>query len=83
MMAHESNTPSAESSIAPRILRTAAKGGCLLSAIGFIIGFVGPIIFAPDSPQGPMLGIFFTGPGGFVLGLLIGAITGFVRSRKR
>lgn len=30
-----------------------------------------------------MLGIFFTGPGGFVLGLLIGAIIGFVRSRQK
>jgi hypothetical protein len=66
----------------PSIGRSSIKGGCLLGGIGFIGGFVGPIIFAPDSPQGPMLGIFFTGPGGFVLGLMAGAVVGFVRSRK-
>ncbi|MFN0077332.1 MAG: hypothetical protein ACKVY0_12745 [Prosthecobacter sp.] len=34
----------------PNIGSTSVKGGCLLGAIGFIVGFVGPIIFAPDSP---------------------------------
>jgi len=66
----------------PSIGRTAVKGCCLLGAIGFIGGFAGPMIVAPDSPQGPMLGIFFTGPGGLVLGLMGGAVVGFVRSRK-
>jgi hypothetical protein len=30
------------------------------------------MIFAPQANQGPMLGIFITGPGGFLLGLLYG-----------
>jgi hypothetical protein len=29
-----------------------------------------------------MLGIFFTGPAGFIIGLIGGAITGFVKSRR-
>lgn len=70
-------------SLPPSMGRTAVKGGCLLGAIGFIGGFFGPMIVAPDAPQGPMFGIFFIGPGGFVLGLLIGAIMGFVRSRQK
>jgi hypothetical protein len=47
-------------------------------AVGFVcflIGFVGPMIGAPDANQGPLLGIFYTGP----LGLLVGLLTGIVR----
>ena len=50
----------------------AILGGLVLGAIGFAAGFFGPIILAPDANQGPLLGIFFTGPLGFVLGTLIG-----------
>jgi hypothetical protein len=50
------------------------KGGIILGAIGFILGFFGPIFFAPESNQGPLLGIFFTGPIGFILGLIGGAV---------
>ena len=42
--------------------------------IGFVGGFFGPMIFAPDANQGPLLGIFITGP----LGLVIGAIGGLI-----
>lgn len=55
----------------------------MLGLIGLVGGFVGPIVFAPDSPQGPMLGIFFTGPAGFVLGLIVGSITGWWRHSSR
>lgn len=82
MKAHESDPPSAELSVAPRILRTAAKGGCLLGLIGFTGGFFGPMIFTPEANQGPMLGIFFTGPAGLVLGLLIGAVVGWCRRNE-
>lgn len=58
------------------IMRNALRGGCLLGGIGFVAGYVGPIIFMPESNQGPLLGIFITGPGGFVLGLLLGALFG-------
>lgn len=49
-------------------------GGIITGSIGFIIGFVGPIIFSPSSNQGPLLGIFITGPIGFLIGLAGGGI---------
>ena len=45
----------------------------LLGAIGLALGFFGPMILDPTSGNGPLLGIFITGPGGFVAGLLWGA----------
>jgi hypothetical protein len=45
-----------------------------LSLIGFLGGFFGPIIFTLHSNQGPLLGLFITGPLGFV----VGAAGGFV-----
>ena len=57
-------------------------GAVIIGSISFAAGFFGPIILQPDSPQGPMLGIFFTGPAGFIVGLIGGAITGFVKSRR-
>ena len=58
------------------VLKSALRGGCLLGLIGFCAGFFGPMIFMPDANQGPMFGIFISGPGGFVLGLLGGAVAG-------
>lgn len=40
-----------------------------LGGLGFVLGFFGPIIFAPEANQGPLLGIFITGPLGFFAGL--------------
>lgn len=65
------------------IIGSALKGGCTLGAIGFVAGFVGPIILAPDANQGPLLGIFITGPAGFVLGLIGGAIAALRRPPPR
>jgi hypothetical protein len=42
-----------------------------LGVVGFAAGFFGPMIFAPDANQGPLVGILFSGPGGVVLGLLL------------
>ena len=42
----------------------------VLGTIGFAGGFFGPMILDPTSGNGPMLGIFITGPGGFILGAL-------------
>src|SRR4051794_39779269 len=50
----------------------ALTGGMIIGSICFIAGFIGPIIFMPHSNQGPLLGIFVTGPFGFVAGTLIG-----------
>jgi hypothetical protein len=57
-------------------------GGVIVGFIGFIAGFVGPIVFKPDSNQGPLLGIFITGPGGFILGTIAGAIWAQFRKKK-
>lgn len=43
-----------------------------IGVICFSAGFFGPIILAPGANQGPLLGIFITGPLGFLFGLLIG-----------
>lgn len=45
-----------------------------LGAVGFCAGFYGPIVFNPDANQGPLLGLFVTGPGGFLAGLLLGLL---------
>ena len=54
----------------------------VLGGLGFALGFFGPILFLPESNQGPLLGIFFTGPLGFALGLAIGSVR-FHRARRR
>lgn len=58
---------------APRSLLSSVGLGALVTGVaGFAAGFFGPIIFAPDANQGPLLGIFITGP----LGVLVGAVGG-------
>ncbi|MBC2666237.1 hypothetical protein H7F51_11980 [Novosphingobium flavum] len=59
--------------------RQGLRWGRNLGLIGFLGGFVGPVIFAPDANQGPMLGLFITGPLGFVLGFAGGAVAALVR----
>lgn len=78
------NTPSPfpPRSTAASIGLHALIGAVVVGGISFSAGFFGPIFLQPDSPQGPMLGIFVTGPAGFILGLIGGAITGWVRSRR-
>ena len=55
------------------------KGALIAGGIGFCAGFFGPMVFAPDANQGPLLGIFITGP----LGALLGAIGGVVHGVRR
>jgi len=61
------------------VLYAMVCGAAVLGAIGFIGGFVGPLIFTPEANQGPLLGIFITGP----LGLVIGAVAGAIWWYKR
>jgi len=49
-------------------------GGILVGTTSFIFGFFGPLIFAPSNNLGPLLGIFFTGPFGFLFGLFLGGL---------
>jgi len=50
----------------------------VLGGVGFAAGFFGPMALRPDANQGPMLGIFITGPGGAVLGLVLGTVFRFL-----
>jgi hypothetical protein len=54
----------------------AAIGGLLMGVTGFVIGFFGPIRFQPWANQGPMVGLFVTGPGGVLLGVIVGSVLG-------
>ncbi|HQX78853.1 MAG TPA: hypothetical protein PK681_08825 [Steroidobacteraceae bacterium] len=45
-----------------------------LGITGLLCGYVGPIVFDPDANQGPLLGIFITGPAGALAGLVLGVL---------
>ncbi len=49
-------------------------GGILVGIISFILGYFGPLILAPSNNLGPLLGIFITGPLGFLFGLYFGGL---------
>jgi hypothetical protein len=49
-----------------------------LGGVGGAAGFFGPMILSPDANQGPMLGLFITGPGGALAGLVLGVIFRFL-----
>lgn len=57
-------------------------GAIVVGAVGFCGGFFGPIIFAPEANQGPLLGLFITGPLGFLLGGVGGLIYWLTRGRR-
>ena len=61
------------------IVLTGLLGGVIVGGIGFLAGFVGPIIFTPEANQGPLLGIFVTGPLGFAVGAAGGLVVGALR----
>lgn len=54
------------------MLATIWRFAWVTGLIGLLAGFVGPILFMPEANQGPLLGIFITGPGGLVLGAAAG-----------
>lgn len=58
-----------------------------LGGAGFAAGFFGPMALNPGANQGPMAGIFITGPGGALLGLVMGVASrllgaGLARQRQ-
>jgi hypothetical protein len=59
------------------IILSSMLWGFVIGLAGFIGGFFGPIIFAPGANQGPLLGIFITGPVGVFIGILYGAVRAF------
>ncbi len=56
-------------------LASSAMGAVVLGGLGFCAGFFGPMILSPESNQGPLLGIFITGP----VGVVVGAVWGYLR----
>jgi hypothetical protein len=56
-------------------------GALVTGAIAFTAGFFGPMVLDPGGNQGPMLGLFITGPLGFLLGGMGGGIYWFARQR--
>src|SRR4030095_15276054 len=54
----------------PRTISKILRIALITGVISFILGFVGPILLFPGANQGPLLGIFITGPLGFIAGLV-------------
>jgi hypothetical protein len=46
----------------------------LVGAAGFVCGYFGPLALNPESNQGPLLGLFITGPLSVLLGLGFGVV---------
>lgn len=65
------------------LVATIVSGALIIGATGFIVGFFGPMIFAPESNQGPLLGLFITGPLGFVAGAIGGAVFYHLKDKPR
>jgi hypothetical protein len=67
---------------APRgLIRYMILGAVVMGGVGFSAGFFGPMIFDPGS-QGPLLGIV-TGPLGFLVGTIAGALSWARWGRKK
>ena len=57
-------------------------GAVVIGFPSFLAGFIGPVIFTPQANQGPLLGIFITGPAGAVIGFIAGALLSQRHKRK-
>ena len=56
------------------ITRSIVRWATVMGFTGLACGFFGPMVLAPEANQGPMLGLFITGPGGAVLGAFVGGL---------
>ena len=55
-------------------IRASWRAGWWGGGVGLALGFLGPLVITPKASLGPLLGILLTGPIGFGLGALIGAV---------
>ena len=69
-------------SLSQELANSVIMGALAAGGIGFAGGFFGPMIFSPGANQGPMLGIFFTGPLGVLVGAIGGGIYWLARGRR-
>ncbi len=65
------------------LARSVVLGAFVAGAIGFSAGFFGPLLFMPSgrANAGPLLGII-TGPLGFILGAVGGAVRWYAREGR-
>jgi hypothetical protein len=64
-----------------RLVVYPAAAAATLGAIGFACGFYGPLAFNPEANQGPLLGIFISGPLGLGVGVFLGSVAAILRLR--
>lgn len=55
----------------------------VVGALSFAAGFIGPMVLMPNANQGPLLGIFVTGPLGLLAGAVLGTVIGLVVRARR
>lgn len=59
----------------------------LFGSIGFVVGFFGPMLIAfligSEANLGPLWGIFILGPGGVIVGSVVGAFVGYKKIRNK
>ena len=65
-----------------RAISTILRIALISGVFSFLLGFVGPILFSPGANQGPLLGIFITGPLGFVAGLVGGIVYSAFKKKR-
>ena len=69
------------------ILMFAVGTALLFGGIGFVIGFFGPMLIAvligSEANLGPLWGIFILGPGGVIVGSVVGAFVGHKKTRNK
>ena len=69
------------------ILVFAVGTAFLFGSIGFVVGFFGPMLIAvmigSESNLGPLWGIFILGPGGVIVGSVVGAFVGHKKTRNK
>lgn len=62
------------------LISDVVMGALVLGGASFLSGFLGPIILTPSANQGPLLGIFITGPVGLIIGAILGFIIGKIKN---
>lgn len=69
------------------ILVFAVGTAFLFGSIGFVVGFFGPMLIAvmigSEANLGPLWGIFILGPGGVIVGSVVGAFVGHKKTRNQ
>ena len=73
--------PSCEGEFRMRALELGLLWSLVFGLAGLIGGALGPALLTPNMSQGPFL-VFFTFPGGLVLGGILGILYGVTRSRN-